>query len=87
MREVISTQNAPLAIGPYSQAIKANGFVFVSGQIPLNPATQQLVEGGVAVQTEQVLSNLEAILTAAGSGLDKLSAPASTSRTWASLPQ
>ena len=72
MREVIATHNAPQAIGPYSQAIRANGFIFVSGQIPLNPATQQIVEGGVAEQTEQVLANLEAILKAAGSGLDKV---------------
>jgi 2-iminobutanoate/2-iminopropanoate deaminase len=72
MREVISTPNAPAAIGPYSQAIRANGFLFISGQIPVNPATQQLVEGGVAAQTEQVLHNLEAILKAAGSGLDKV---------------
>ncbi len=72
MREVVATPNAPQAIGPYSQAIRANGFIFVSGQIPLNPATQQIVEGGVAEQTEQVIANLEAILKAAGSGLDKV---------------
>src|SRR5208337_4433542 len=72
MREVIATQNAPQAVGPYSQAIRANGFIFISGQIPLNPATQTLVEGGVALQTERVLTNLEAILKAAGSGLDKV---------------
>lgn len=72
MREVIATQNAPQAIGPYSQAIRANGLIFVSGQIPLNPVTQQLIAGGVAEQTRQVLSNLEAILIAAGSGLDKV---------------
>jgi 2-iminobutanoate/2-iminopropanoate deaminase len=72
MREVIATQNAPQAIGPYSQAIRANGFIFVSGQIPVNPETQQIVVGGVAQQTEQVLTNLEAILKAAGSGLDKV---------------
>ncbi len=72
MREVISTPNAPAAIGPYSQAIRANGFLFISGQIPVDPTTQKLVEGGVAVQTEQVLRNLEAILKAAGSGLDKV---------------
>jgi len=71
MREVIATQNAPQAIGPYSQAIRANGFIFVSGQIPLNPATQQIVQGGVAEQTAQVIANLDAILKAAGSGLDK----------------
>jgi 2-iminobutanoate/2-iminopropanoate deaminase len=72
MREVISTTDAPKAVGPYSQAIRANGFIFISGQIPLNPATQTLVEGGVALQTERVLTNLEAILKAAGSGLGKV---------------
>lgn len=72
MRQVIATEHAPRAIGPYSQAIRANGFIFVSGQIPLDPATQQIVEGGVASQTEQVMANLEAILKAAGSGLDKV---------------
>lgn len=72
MHEVIATANAPRAIGPYSQAIRANGFIFVSGQIPLNPATMQIAEGGAAEQTEQVLANLEAVLKAAGSGLDKV---------------
>jgi 2-iminobutanoate/2-iminopropanoate deaminase len=72
MREVVATHNAPQAIGPYSQAIRANGFIFVSGQIPLNPATQKVVDGGVSEQTEQALTNLEAILKAAGSGLDKV---------------
>lgn len=62
MREVIATANGPKAIGPYSQAIKANGFVFVSGQIPLDPATQQLIEGDVAAQTDRVLRNLSGIL-------------------------
>jgi 2-iminobutanoate/2-iminopropanoate deaminase len=72
MREVIATAHAPQAIGPYSQAIRANGFIFVSGQIPLNPATMQLVEGGASEQTAQVLTNLEAVLKAAGSGLEKV---------------
>ena len=72
MREVIATNDGPKAIGPYSQAIKANGFVFVSGQIPLDPATQQLVEGDVAAQTERVLTNLSAILAAAGSSLQNV---------------
>jgi 2-iminobutanoate/2-iminopropanoate deaminase len=72
MREVIATPNAPQAIGPYSQAIRANGFVFISGQIPLDPATGQLVSGGVAEQTERVLASLEAILKAAGSALDQV---------------
>jgi 2-iminobutanoate/2-iminopropanoate deaminase len=72
MRQIIATNDAPKAIGPYSQAIKANGFVFVSGQIALDPATQQLVEGDVAAQTERVLQNLTAILTAAGSSLSNV---------------
>jgi len=69
MRQVIATQDAPKAIGPYSQAIKANGLIFVSGQIAFDPATQQIVEGNVAAQAERVLQNLAAILTAAGSSL------------------
>jgi 2-iminobutanoate/2-iminopropanoate deaminase len=72
MRDVIATDEAPKAIGPYSQAIKANGFVFVSGQIPIDPATQQLIEGDVAAQTERVLKNLSAILKAAGSSLQNV---------------
>ena len=72
MREVIATDGAPKAIGPYSQAIKANGFVFVSGQIPLDPATQKLVDGDVAAQTERVLQNLSGILKAAGSSLERV---------------
>ena len=69
-RERIQTDNAPAAIGPYSQAIKAGGFVFVSGQIPIDPQTGQFVPGGIAAQTEQVLKNLSAVLEAAGSSLD-----------------
>ncbi len=72
MREVIATPNAPQAIGPYSQAIRAKGFVFVSGQIPLDPATGQIVEGGVAEQTGRALANLDAVLKAAGSALDQV---------------
>jgi len=72
MREVISSKDAPQAIGPYSQAIRANGFVFVSGQIPIDPATQQMIEGDVAAQTQRVLTNLAAILKAAGTGLEKV---------------
>jgi len=72
MREVIATADAPKAIGPYSQAIKANGFVFVSGQIPLDPATQQIIAGDVAAQTERVLQNLAGILQAAGSSLGQV---------------
>lgn len=69
-RERIQTDNAPAAIGPYSQAIKAGGFVFVSGQIPIDPRNGQFVSGGIAEQTEQVLKNLSAVLEAAGSSLD-----------------
>lgn len=72
MRDVISTPDAPKAIGPYSQAIRANGFVFVSGQVAIDPATQQVIPGDVAAQTERVIKNLSAILKAAGSGLDKV---------------
>ena len=72
MREIISTKDAPQAIGPYSQAIKANGFVFVSGQVAIDPATQEVVTGDVAVQTDRVLRNLSEILEAAGSGLGKV---------------
>ena len=69
MRDVISTPDAPKAIGPYSQAIRANGLVFVSGQVAIDPGTQQVIEGDVAAQTERVIKNLSAILNAAGSGL------------------
>jgi 2-iminobutanoate/2-iminopropanoate deaminase len=72
MREVISTKDAPQAIGPYSQAIKANGFVFVSGQVAIDPADQQVIPGDVAAQTDRVLRNLSEILEAAGSGLGKV---------------
>jgi 2-iminobutanoate/2-iminopropanoate deaminase len=70
MRDVIATPDAPKAIGPYSQAVRANGLVFVSGQVAIDPATQQVVEGDVAAQTERVMKNLSAILAAAGSRLD-----------------
>ncbi len=72
MREVISTKDGPQAIGPYSQAIKANGMVFVSGQVAIDPANQQVISGDVAMQTDRVLTNLAAILKAAGSGLEKV---------------
>ncbi|HXZ28023.1 MAG TPA: RidA family protein [Terriglobales bacterium] len=71
MREVVATKDAPQAIGPYSQAIKAGGFVFLSGQVALDPATGQVVAGDVAAQTERVLKNLAAVLAAAGSSLEK----------------
>src|SRR5215469_7200814 len=72
MREVIVTDRGPKAIGPYSQAIRANGPIFLSGQIPLDAATQQLISGDVAVQTERVLLNIGGILTASGSSLTKV---------------
>ena len=72
MRDVIATKDAPQAIGPYSQAIRANGFVFVSGQVAIDPSTQQVVTGDVAAQTDRVIKNLSAILKAAGSGLEKV---------------
>jgi 2-iminobutanoate/2-iminopropanoate deaminase len=70
MRDAVSTPNAPQAIGPYSQAVRAGEWLFVSGQIPLDPATGQVVAGDIAVQTDRVLQNLRAILEAAGSSLD-----------------
>jgi 2-iminobutanoate/2-iminopropanoate deaminase len=72
MTEVVSTEKAPGAIGPYSQAIKANGMVFCSGQIPTDPATGIFVSDDVSEQTVQVFKNLAAVLEAAGSGLDKV---------------
>jgi len=72
VREIIQTADAPAAIGPYSQAIKIDGLVFASGQIPIDPASGQFVEGGIKEQTEQVLKNLAAVLEAAGSGLNRV---------------
>jgi 2-iminobutanoate/2-iminopropanoate deaminase len=72
VKQIVETKNAPQAIGPYSQAISANGFIFASGQIPLDPATGELVAGGVAEQTEQVLRNLSAVLEAAGASLESV---------------
>ena len=72
MRIPVKTDRAPGAIGPYSQAIKAGGFVFVSGQIAIDPQTGQFVAGGIAEQTEQVLKNLSAVLDAAGSSLSQV---------------
>ena len=70
MKEIVSTENAPGAIGPYSQAIKTNGMIFCSGQIPIDPATGEFVEGGVVEQTEQVFKNLIAVLEAGGTSLE-----------------
>ncbi|HET6647731.1 MAG TPA: RidA family protein [Pyrinomonadaceae bacterium] len=72
MKQIIQTDRAPQAIGPYSQAVKARGFVYASGQIPIDPATGQFVAGGITEQTEQVLKNVAAVLEASGSGLDKV---------------
>ena len=72
MKKIISTADAPKAIGPYSQAIEANGFVFVSGQIPLDPATGSLVAGDIREQTKRVMENGKAILAAAGCGMDSV---------------
>ena len=72
VRESVKTEAAPAAIGPYSQAIRAGDFVFVSGQIPIDPKTGQFVPGGISEQTRQVLVNLEAVLKAAGSSLEKV---------------
>jgi len=69
MRETVSTDHAPKAIGPYSQAVIYNGIAYLSGQIPLNPANNQLLEGDVAVQTERVLENLKAVLEGCGASL------------------
>jgi 2-iminobutanoate/2-iminopropanoate deaminase len=71
-REVVQTEAAPKAIGPYEQGIRSGGFVFTSGQIALDPKTGQLIEGGITQQTEQVLKNLKSILEAAGSSLDRV---------------
>jgi len=72
MRDVISTDQAPKAIGPYSQAIRAGGLIFTSGQVAIDPATQQVIAGYVAAQTERVMKNLTAILEASGSSLEKV---------------
>ena len=69
MKKVVSTSNAPAAIGPYSQAIISNGFAFVSGQIPLDPESGQIIAGGIEEQTTRVIENLAAVLDAAGSSL------------------
>lgn len=66
MKRIINTQNAPAAIGPYSQAVEVNGTLYISGQVPLNPQTGKVAEGGITEQTEQVMKNIGAILQAAG---------------------
>ncbi len=72
MRRVIRSDEAPAAIGPYSQAIEAGGLIWVSGQIPLDPGTGRLVDGGIAEQTHRALANLKAVLEAGGSGLERV---------------
>jgi len=72
MKEKIYTASAPNPVGPYSQAIRAGGFIFAAGQIPLNPSTKELVRGSVEEQTRQVLENLSNVLSAAGSSMDKV---------------
>ena len=72
MREAIATEQAPKAIGPYSQAIRAQGLIFTSGQIAIDPATAQIIAGDVSAQTDRVLKNLAAILQASGSSLEKV---------------
>ena len=71
-KSAVSTKDAPQAIGPYSQAVKAGGFVFASGQIALDPSTGKLIEGDIKAQTERVLKNLSAVLAAAGTGMDRV---------------
>ena len=71
-REAVQTDEAPKAIGPYEQAIKVDGFVFTAGQIPLDPKSGKIVEGGIAAQTRQVLENLKGVLIASGSSMDRV---------------
>ncbi len=71
-KKIVATENAPKAIGPYSQAVIYNGVVYCSGQIPLDPTTGQIIEGDVSAQTERVLENMKAVLEAAGSSLEKV---------------
>ena len=72
MKEIIATEKAPAAIGPYSQAVKVGNLLFTSGMIPIDPATNTLVEGGIEVQAERALMNVKALLEESGSSLDKV---------------
>ena len=72
MKEIIATEKAPAAIGPYSQAVKVGNLLFTSGMIPIDPATNTLVEGGIEVQAERALENVKALLEASGTSLDKV---------------
>ncbi|HZH83186.1 MAG TPA: RidA family protein [Phototrophicaceae bacterium] len=71
-KQIVSTASAPKAIGPYEQAIKVGDFIYASGQIPLDPTTGNLVENNIAIQTRQVMENLKAVITAAGSSLERV---------------
>jgi len=71
-RDIVQTETAPKAIGPYAQAIRANGFIYTAGQIPIDPKTGEFVSGGIAAQTRQVLENLKAVVEAGGSSLEKV---------------
>ena len=72
MKRIVATASAPQAIGPYSQAVVANGFVFASGQVPIDTATGQIIDGDIEAQTERVLKNLQALVEAAGTSLDRV---------------
>ena len=72
VREVVATENAPAAVGPYSQGVRAGDFIFTAGQLGIDPSSGRLVEGGVEAQTRQALTNIQAVLEAAGSGLDRV---------------
>lgn len=72
MKQIIATDDAPKAIGPYSQAVTCNGIAYLSGQIPLDPATMQIVEGDITIQTERVFENLKAVLAACGSSFEQV---------------
>ena len=78
MKKIVVSEGAPKAIGPYSQAVIYNGLAYLSGQIPLDPATGQIVEGGIAVQAERVLENIKAVLDACGSSFDQVLKPPCT---------
>lgn len=85
MANVISTDKAPAAIGPYSQAIEVNGMIYTSGMIPIDPSTGELVTGSVEAQAEQAISNLEALLAASGSSIEKAVKTVVLSATWMTL--
>jgi len=72
MRNIVTTSAVPTPVGPYSQAVRANGFIFASGQIPLDPTTQEIVRGGIVEQTERALRNVANLLQSAGSGTPKI---------------